>query len=148
MSMFKTIADKFNKWDRSLPRGEFDNSLVIRFHRYGTNGETYEPVTYTTHDGIYKVRVPAKFHTDFASVPRAFWWMFPPTGTYARAAVVHDFLYAHKFAFHTIDQDTANLTRKQCDDIFLEAMTANGTKLIPRYLIYWAVRAFGWTRFK
>lgn len=39
------------------------------------------------------IRVPAGFVTDFASIPRAFWVVLPPTGKYGKAAVVHDYLY-------------------------------------------------------
>ena len=39
------------------------------------------------------IRVPEKFMTDFASVPRLFWSIFPQWGRYGNAAVVHDFLY-------------------------------------------------------
>ena len=37
--------------------------------------------------------VPAGFETDFASVPRAFWSVFPPYGPYTKSAVLHDWLY-------------------------------------------------------
>lgn len=145
--MVRKLINKIKAWDKTLPRGTFSNSLVIRFHRYGTNGETYEPLSYTTHDGKIVVNVPEKFHTDFASVPRAFWTLFPPTGTYARAAVIHDYLYSAKLLELKDCNTYLQATRKQCDQIFLEAMAANGTAFVPRYVMYYAVRAFGWTRF-
>ena len=40
-----------------------------------------------SHDVIV---VPVGFVTDFASVPRAFWSLYPPTGPWAPAAIVHD----------------------------------------------------------
>lgn len=142
------MFNKIKEWDKSLPRGTFSNSLVIRFHRYGTNGETYEPFSYITHDERLRVTVPKKFHTDFASVPRLFWVFFPPTGTYARAAVLHDYLYSAPLV-EAVGEDThIQLDRKQCDKIFLEAMTSNGTAFVTRYLIYWAVRCFGRYRFQ
>jgi hypothetical protein len=42
---------------------------------------------------IERVRVPIGFVTDFASIPRAFWSLLPPDGTYCYAAVIHDYLY-------------------------------------------------------
>jgi hypothetical protein len=39
------------------------------------------------------VSVPAGFVTDFASIPRIFWSLLPTDGTYAYAAVIHDYLY-------------------------------------------------------
>jgi hypothetical protein len=36
------------------------------------------------------VEVPAGFETDGASVPRLLWPLFPMTGSYMRAAAVHD----------------------------------------------------------
>ena len=39
------------------------------------------------------VNVPTGFVTDLASIPRPFWSVFPKTGRYAYAAIVHDYLY-------------------------------------------------------
>ncbi len=39
------------------------------------------------------IYVQAGFVTDFASIPRGLWNLFPPTGHYGKAAVVHDWLY-------------------------------------------------------
>lgn len=57
------------------------------------------------------VKVEAGFDTDFASVPRAFWWLCPPLGRYGKATVIHDWGY--------VVQDR---TRKAYDLILLEAM--------------------------
>ena len=40
----------------------------------------------------FRVVVPEEYRTDFASIPRFFWRLLPPTGRYMRAAVVHDWL--------------------------------------------------------
>lgn len=37
--------------------------------------------------------VPAGFVTDLASVPRMVWSFYPPDGPWAKAAIIHDFLY-------------------------------------------------------
>lgn len=54
------------------------------------------PISWTPNPGQeqYKaVTVPKGFVTDFASIPRIFWSVLPPDGTYAYAAVIHDYLY-------------------------------------------------------
>jgi hypothetical protein len=79
------------------------------------------------------ITVPALFITDFASIPRPFWSIFPQWGRYGNAAVVHDWGYA-----------TQTRRRAEVDRIFLEGMTVLGVGAVARYIIYCAVRAFGW----
>jgi hypothetical protein len=79
------------------------------------------------------IHVPADFVTDFASVPRAFWSLIPPWGSYGKAAVVHDYCYGAEL-----------YPRKRCDEIFLEAMTVLEVPTWKRQLMYRMVRAFGW----
>lgn len=78
------------------------------------------------------IRVPARFMTDFASVPRPFWSLFPQWGRYGNAAVVHDFLYWEQCR-----------SRKEADRIFLEAMGVLGVPAFTRYTLYLTVRCFG-----
>lgn len=78
------------------------------------------------------IYVPAGFETDFASVPRGLWNIFPPFGRYSKAAVVHDFLYRR-----------SGVPRELCDKIFLEAMEVLGVGWLTRSTIYSAVRLFG-----
>lgn len=78
------------------------------------------------------VVVPIGFTTDFASVPRLFWTILPPDGTYTQAAVLHDYLY-----------HTQQYSRKRSDEIFYEAM---GILKVPRWkkwIMYKCVRLFG-----
>ena len=98
------------------------------------DGEHYELIRhfYVTMEGT-KFIVPSGFITDFASVPRGLWNIFPPHGRYSKAAVLHDYLYRF-----------SKLTRKRCDEIFLECMTAIGVPYIKRYLMYWGLRVGGW----
>ena len=55
-----------------------------------------EPFIYYTDVPPYRtaIAVPAGTITDLASVPRILWVIFPPNGRYAKAAIVHDYLYA------------------------------------------------------
>jgi hypothetical protein len=78
------------------------------------------------------IKVQAGFITDFASVPRGLWNLFPPNGTYVPAAVVHDWLYRRTI-----------IDRKICDRVFEEAMQCLGVSWFTRKLIYRAVRLFG-----
>lgn len=76
--------------------------------------------------------VPKGFTTDFASVPRLFWNILPPWGTYGKAAVLHDWLY-----------HTQEFNRKFCDDLLMEAMTTLGVAAWKRWTIYLGVRLGG-----
>ncbi len=48
---------------------------------------------YLSDDNSDIIHVPAGFVTDLASVPRIFWTLLPPDGKYAKAAIIHDYLY-------------------------------------------------------
>jgi hypothetical protein len=95
--------------------------------------ELTRPLIYEDSRGVLW-EVPAWFKTDLASVPRAAWYLFPPSGDYAAAAVLHDYL--------TIMAPQFKLQQKVVDTLFLEAMKASGTSVLRRYPIYWSVRTF------
>ncbi|HEU5358922.1 MAG TPA: DUF1353 domain-containing protein [Gemmatimonadales bacterium] len=78
------------------------------------------------------IDVAIGFQTDFASVPRPLWWLFPCWGKYGNAAVVHDWLYW-----------TQTRPKPAADRIFLEAMTVLGVGGFTRYSLYYAVHWFG-----
>lgn len=79
------------------------------------------------------VTVPKGTITDFASVPRIFWSIFPPDGTYTQAAVLHDYLYKVQI-----------YTRSKSDRIFLESMKVLGVSWWRRRTMWLAVRLFAW----
>lgn len=86
------------------------------------------------------VTVPAGSTTDFASTPRALWWLFPPTGRYAAAAVLHDYLY------RTTEH---GYSRLEADGLLREASRFLGCNRFTRGAMYRAVRMFGarsWTK--
>ncbi|EDH3762922.1 DUF1353 domain-containing protein [Salmonella enterica subsp. enterica] len=70
---------------------------------------------YLSDDNSDVISVPAGFVTGLASVPRIFWTLLPPDGKYAKAAIIHDYLY-----------DNALRTKQEADLIFLEGMTVLG----------------------
>jgi hypothetical protein len=77
--------------------------------------------------------IPAGFVTDFASVPWPFTLFIPRSGDHNSAAVLHDFLYV-----------TMALTRRECDVIFISAMSALGVFAPKAGTMYLAVRVGGW----
>jgi hypothetical protein len=90
-----------------------------------------EPLIYES-DTVGMVEVPKGFYTDFASVPRLPIAYMAFGGRAHREAVLHDYGYR--------SDATPTMTRKQVDDLFLEAMTERGKGWFTRYAMYWAVR--------
>lgn len=108
-------------------------------HIDGRRWTVIEPFTYMMRSGrMFKVE--AGFITDFASVPRAFWRLIPPTGTYSPAAVVHDWLYRHN-----------GVTRTEADGIFRDIMAELGVGWLTRQTMWAAVRVGAggtWDRYR
>lgn len=82
------------------------------------------------------VTVKAGRITDFASIPRPLWSVYPPA-RYAGPASVHDELYA-----------TQTVTRKKADQTFLEALKCDGVPYLRRYAFYWSLRSGGWVAWR
>ena len=80
----------------------------------------------------FKISVPVGFETDLASIP--FWarWIFKPDGKYAKAAVIHDWLYVT----HMYDRDFS-------DYVFYHGMKVLGVDIFTRLSLWTAVRIFG-----
>ena len=97
----------------------------------GRNLHLLEPIIYAALNGSV-ITVPAGFHSDGASVPRALWPAVAPFGRHWRAAILHDYLYRETY-----------LPKSYCDQIFLEAMTSDGVDQVTRTLIYDTVVAAG-----
>lgn len=90
-----------------------------------------------------KIETPPHFHSDGASIPKAFHSIVHPFGEYFGAALIHDYLY-------TIDGADAypHLTRKDADEIFLEGMKDLGVPWYHRHPMHRAVALFGWRSYK
>lgn len=113
---------------------QFTTSLIAEL--VGKNKwKVYEKFEY--HIGSYPsqkvVEVPVGFITDFASVPRIFWFLISPIDKHGKAAVIHDYLYYTKI-----------YSRKEADKIFLECLKVLGVTTWKQYTMYYAVRYFGW----
>lgn len=104
------------------------------------------PVVYRGRWDTYTV--PAGYDSDFASVPRLLWILFPQSGRWDPAAVVHDWLITdHLTARH--------ITSPRVDAEFREALKACGVRFVSRWLMWagvrWAavttrIRRPGWLR--
>jgi hypothetical protein len=86
------------------------------------------------------ITVPVAYITDFASVPRIFWSIFPPYDPYYGApAIVHDYGYSTKGDFGL----GLKLTRADVDRMFLMAMILQDTERWRRNILYAGVRLGG-----
>lgn len=83
---------------------------------------------YLSDDNSDVISVPAGFVTDLATVPCIFWSVMPPDGKYAKAAIIHDYLY-----------NNALRTKRSQFDI-LDGMTVLGAPKWKRIEMYLAVR--------
>jgi hypothetical protein len=88
-----------------------------------------------------EIRVPMRFETDGASIPRLLQSFLPTWGRYSRAAVVHDYLY-NELRPGTEPHPQAP-TRQAADAVFREAMAVLGVGVFTRWIMWAAVRAFG-----
>jgi hypothetical protein len=119
-----------------MTTAEFKTNLVLEEHMRGKRSVPGEWVVYSrlVYDrGHEQIIVPRGFITDLASIPKLFRGLLDVNDSHRKAAVLHDFLYCLQ-----------GFTRKQCDDMFLEAMTSIGVPRYKRHLMYVAVRAGGW----
>lgn len=90
-----------------------------------------------------RLDIPSGFVSDLASVPRPLWFILPPHGSYAPAAIVHDLLY--RAPGHIVDGRA--YSRAQADAVLEQAMLSLGTvKDWECLLIYWGVRVLGWLK--
>jgi hypothetical protein len=85
--------------------------------------------------------------TDLASVPRIAWTVIAPWDV-ARAAVIHDHLYAVLRSYYNsegMNKKTWRRARKLSDKVFLWGMKSADPKVsvFKIYSAYWSVRLFG-----
>ena len=115
---------------------------IMKIKRYDKNGliaQTTEPIIYTTKSGEM-ISAPAGFNTNFASVPRICYVLLTPMGKHTQASILHDYLYSRACVY--------DLSRKQADIIFYEAMRDSLVNPITAKLMYYAVRIFGKSFYK
>jgi hypothetical protein len=114
-------------------------SLIIDGRRVPRRGVVGSPFAFIS-PTLGRIDVDVGFVTDFASVPRGLWNLYPPDGDYTDAAVIHDWLYRHQATSATGE---FTVTREQADNVFLEAMTVLGIRLSTRRVLFRGVRIGG-----
>ena len=137
----------------------FDGKLVLvllddKEHGALRGGRTVwaleECLAYRPFDRKEQITLPRGAHTDLASIPRFLWSVFPPDGPWAKASVVHDFLYRTKgTGVYWPGKPSGNTRQKpydreEADNIFREAMADRGVGVVSRNLIWAGVRLGGW----
>lgn len=94
-----------------------------------------------------RIIVPKGYITDLASVPWPATLFIPKSGDFNPCAVIHDYLYNKQGRIIVYDRKGLIIpkiySRKQCDDIFLEAMLALKVNWLKARIMYSAVRTFG-----
>jgi hypothetical protein len=82
----------------------------------------------------YIIQIPKGYRSDFASVPRMFWGIVPPVGSYSKACVIHDWLITNK------DEHDFNIN--EINNILKECMQVLGVSRVEIFLIYTSVNTF------
>ena len=84
-----------------------------------------------------RIEIEEGFDTDYASVPRGLWNLYPPDGPYSPAAWIHDYLYWYQ------EINGEPVERHEADEVFLQAMASLGIGWFTRNVLYRAVRTGG-----
>lgn len=108
----------------------------------GTQWELLKPFVYKS-ESIGDITVPENFSTDLTSVPWFARWYVSRDGDHTKPAVIHDWLYLKKSA-----ADFPAITRKQADEVFLEALLVRGIRPSMAKIMYGAVRIGGGRSFR
>jgi len=114
--------------------------MKVDINNAGTRYTLLESIEYREHF----VTVPRGFITDFASIPKILWSIYPPTGYYAHAALLHDYIYST--GGRCVGLFPA--TRKEADEWFFMQMKTDGVGWRTRWTMYFAVRLFGRSSWK
>jgi len=143
----------------------FTNALILDVNADGKTFLVHEEFEYLVGamSSCRKITVQKGFKTDLASIPSIARIVIPVHGKWTEAAVLHDKMYAYPYyrlcveqavlsqkinptAPNPLDQSivVSRLNRKECDDIFLEAMGVLGVSKWRKYAIYSGVRVGGW----
>jgi hypothetical protein len=112
--------------------GHFVGKFVAEFEGDGRKVTLIEPYAFVDPSG-QEWDVPAGAETDGASVPSAFWALYPPfTGNYRSAAVIHDYYC-----------DTRKRSWQDTHKVFYFAMRAANVDETTAKVMYGAVYLFG-----
>lgn len=133
----------------------FRKPLDVRVLDDGKNYEVLDTFTYyLDNDKGALLKVEKGFITDFASVPRIFWSIYPPFGRYTKCAVLHDrlcvaFLDKELWNNIAVDKDKLPIAlqnrfvrRYEADRLFLDSMKAIKVNGFTRWCLYLSVRLY------
>jgi hypothetical protein len=113
--------------------GQFVGRIAL-YQLEGHGGEWFcllEDLTYIDEDGR-SYTAPAGTLTDFASVPRPAWWIFPKNGKHSKAAVIHDRLCTER-----------RIASPTVHAILRRAVRACRCHRVTQWSFWLAVRLFG-----
>ena len=128
-----SIAPATKSWKEDLPGKDFSGNPSFYIFVDMDYFALLKPVGWAP--AAYRrdvVLVPTGFVTDFASVPRLFWSIFPPIGRYGYAALFHDYVYWEQ-----------KIPRGDADLIFRETMKELAVSRLVTSIMYRSVRLFG-----
>lgn len=112
----------------------FISPLIVRqVEDSGNLWELEEPLRYLGHN--VSLAVPAGYVTDFASIPRLLWTLFPQSGRWDKAAVVHDYLITDWLTAHPRRVSPAHV-----DEEFRHALRDCRVGFVRRWLMWAGVR--------
>lgn len=107
-----------------------------------------QDLVYWPSNGHDPIIVPRGFVTDLASIPRPLWWWLPPDGPWAKAAVIHDFLYYTQGSGVWKCHDTTlrrAYSREEADWILRDAQKDRGVDVVSRNIVWLGVHVGGQT---
>ena len=103
--------------------------------------ELREPLIFLSDKYPGKFIAPVGMITNFASIPRIFWNIFPPTDNYDAAAVIHDGGCHHDLL--TEKGERIHTVKTVIDNIFYEALIVCGVETVRAKLMYALVHKYG-----
>lgn len=124
-----------------MSEAKFLTPLDIRDLEDGTNAILLAPLRFYSATLQRTVVAPRLMRTDFASIPRGVWNLFPKRGKHDRAAVIHDAAYRGRL--EDVVRQPLPVTKEVADNLFDEALRVCGVNKFSRTLMVLAVRWFG-----
>ena len=126
----------------------FQQSKLLVLTGDGLDDLLVDSLDYVSRAGI-RYRCPIGGTTDGLSVPRCITNMIPAAGDASwLCGVLHDSAYRGQLQrWNGETWIQANLERKACDDLMLEAMESRNVGWFKRHLIYRNLRMFGGSAF-
>jgi len=127
-----------------MSEAKFLTPLDTRDSEDGENATLLAPLRFYSAKYKRTFIVPAGMLTDFASIPRGLWNLFPKRGKHDRAAVLHDAAYRGRLL--DILRNPFPVPKDVADDLFDEALRVCGVSWFTRVTMVRAVKIFGRSR--